>query len=102
MNTQQKKVLILFGMHRSGISALAECLSLLGINFGKAFRPGNQANQTDFSEKQNIVLQHDILLRDLGCRWDMVGSLPSDWLGRKTVRDAREKISTLIEKNFFR
>lgn len=100
MNTQQKKALILFGMHRSGISVLAGCLNLLDVNFGKAIRPGNQANQTGFFENQDIVLQHDILLRDLGFRWDMVGSLPSDWIERKTVQDAREKISTLIEKNF--
>ncbi|MEA2085011.1 MAG: hypothetical protein U9O82_12410 [Thermodesulfobacteriota bacterium] len=100
MNTQQKKALILFGMHRSGISVLAGCLNLLGVNFGKAIRPGNQANQTGFFENQDIILRNDILLRDLECRWDMVGSLPSDWLERKTVQDARDKISTLIEKNF--
>ena len=100
MNTQQKKALILFGMHRSGISVLAGCLNLLGVNFGKTTKLGNQTNQPDFFENQDIILQHDILLRDLACRWDMVGSLPSDWLKRKAVQDARDKISMLIQKNF--
>ncbi len=97
MTTQQKKVLILFGMHKSGISVISGCLNLLGANFGKSFI---SANHTGFFENRDIMLWHDIFLRDLGCKWDMVGSLPSGWLKRKAAQDIRRKILTFVEKNF--
>ena len=97
MTTQQKKALILFGMHKSGLSVLAGCLNLLGVNFAKSFIP---ANPTGFFENRDIVLWHDIFLRDLGCKWDMVGSLPSGWLKRKAAQDIRRKILTFVERNF--
>ena len=100
MNAQQKKVLVVMGMHRSGTSVVSGCLNLLGINLGKALMPAHKTNKSGFFENQDIVLLHEILLRDLGCRWDMVGSLPEDWLERKIVQDTREKISNLIEREF--
>ncbi|MCP4181585.1 MAG: hypothetical protein GY756_27795, partial [bacterium] len=45
----------------------------------------------------DITLLHDILLRNLGCKWDMIGSLPSDWLDRDDTKEIQNKISGIIE-----
>ena len=91
---------IILGMHRSGTSALTGCLSLMGLNLGNALMPGNQANQSGYFENQDIVLAHDILFRDLGCRWDMVGSLPSGWTESQAADKAVQTLTGIIKTQF--
>ncbi len=92
--------LLILGMHRSGTSVLSGCLHLLGADLGRNLMPTSEANQSGYFENQDLVLIHDILLRDLGCRWDMVGSLPKDWTQTQAAQDAREKIERVIERDF--
>jgi len=82
----ENRCVIVLGTHRSGTSAMAGCLNLMGFNLGNALMPGNEASQSGYFENQDIVLAHDILFRDLGCRWDMVGGLPPDWLESQAAR----------------
>ncbi len=96
----QKHCTIILGMHRSGTSALAGCLNIMGVNFGKTIMPGNEANQAGYFENQDIVLAHDILLRDLGCRWDMVGSLPQDWQDGQAAAKAAKTLTGILERQF--
>jgi len=99
MNHHQKCLLIL-GMHRSGTSVLSGCLHLLGAELGRNLMPSSEGDQSGTFENQDLVLIHDILLRDLGCRWDMVGSLPKDWTQTQAASDARDKIERVIERDF--
>ena len=100
MTSEANKCLIVLGMHRSGTSALAGCLNLMGVNFGTAMMPGNQANQAGYFENQDIVLTHDILLRDLGCRWDMVGNLPEGWEESDAAEKSKQILSGILERQF--
>ena len=98
MTSEPKQCTIILGMHRSGTSALAGCLSNMGVNFGKAMMPGNQANQAGYFENQDIVLAHDILLRDLGCRWDMMGNLPEGWENTPAADKAMKTLTGILER----
>ncbi len=91
---------IILGMHRSGTSVLAGCMHILGGNLGEAVISGNAADRTGFFENQDIVLAHDILLRDLGCRWDMVGNLPDNWLDSDAAKKAAETLTGILERQF--
>ena len=98
---QQSNPIVVLGTHRSGTSVLAGCLRLLGANLGQSLLAGNGFDNTrGYPQNSDIVMIHDILLRDLGCRWDMVGTLPEDWLKSKAADAAREKIASLIEREF--
>ena len=92
--------LMVLGMHRSGTSTLAGCLHLLGLNPGETLMGGNAANPSGHFENQDVVLVHDILLRDLGCRWDMVGNLPSDWLESEAAEKARQTLTGIVKRQF--
>ena len=83
--------LMILGMHRSGSSLLAGCLHHLGVNLGTNRMAGNGSNEGDAFENPDIVLAHEILFRDLGCRWDMVGSLPEGWMEKRGRRAGRSK-----------
>jgi len=100
MNEQCNPIVAL-GMYSSGTAVLAGCLRLLGFNLGRNLTADDEAVQSGaYSENRDVVLIHDILLRDLGCRWDMIGPLPQDWLQTKAAEAAREKIRNLIERDF--
>lgn len=96
----EKKALVILGMHRSGTSMLAGCLHLLGVNLGRNLLEPHESNPAGHYENQDIVLTHDILLRDLGCRWDMIGSLPADWRTSEAADRARERINAIIDRDF--
>ncbi|GEM_PF-1598324 len=100
MNSDNKKCILILGMHRSGTSVLAGCMNILGMNLGGALMPGNEANQSGYFENRDIVLAHDILLRDLGCRWDMVGSLPRNWQESDAALKAQETLTRILQQQF--
>ncbi|MBC2695556.1 MAG: hypothetical protein HF982_09850 [Desulfobacteraceae bacterium] len=92
--------LIILGMYRSGTSTLTGCFNLLGVNPGKNFIPPDQSNENRYFGNNDLVLIHDILLRDLGCKWDMVGNLPRDWQESEAANRARQSIKSILERNF--
>ena len=61
--------LIILGMHRSGTSALAGVLGLLGASLPKNMLPPNAFNPKGFFESTEIVALHDELLFGLGSSW---------------------------------
>lgn len=97
MMKQRKKALIVLGMPKSGISTLTGCLNILGLNTGNKHIGENPDDQPNYHD---ITLMHDLLFRNLGCKWDMIGSLPSDWLIRDETKEIQNKITRLIEDNF--
>jgi hypothetical protein len=97
---ENQKCLMVLGMHRSGVSLLAGCLYRLGVNFGSSLMTDDGADGGDAFENQDILLTHEILFRDLGCRWDMVGSLPDGWVESEAAERAAGKIGQIIEDQF--
>ena len=64
--------LLVLGMHRSGTSALARMLSLLGCHTGTAdevLEP-NEFNPEGYWERRDVVEADDWLLRATGASWD--------------------------------
>ncbi|MXY52549.1 MAG: glycosyltransferase [Gammaproteobacteria bacterium] len=62
------------GMHRSGTSAVARVLNLMGCYFG-AEHEGTRANEENpkgFWERQDVRRLNDVMLRSVGCDWDRV------------------------------
>jgi len=92
MTQDNQPCLVLLGTHRSGVSTLAGCLNLVGVNTGSA--------SSDYTENQALVLTHDILMRDLGCDWDMVGELPRGWADTEAAKQAAQRLTGIIEERF--
>ena len=60
------KAAIVLGVHRSGTSALAGTLSMLGIQFGKSLRPANAKNPRGLWEHNEILNLHDRIRAGIG------------------------------------
>jgi len=92
--------IIVLGTPGSGTSILAGCLKELGADPGKnIISPGSNNGKARF-ENTDIVLTHKILLRDLGCRQEMIGSLPINWEQSKAAEKAKQKIRSILKNNF--
>lgn len=64
--------LIVLGMHRSGTSAVARLLNLMGAYFAPAelAMPANENNEKGYWERWDAFGLHEDMLRDLGLAWD--------------------------------
>lgn len=88
-------------MHRSGTSALAGVLSLLGIQPGDSLMPAvEDINPKGFWEHAEIVSIHDRLLEDLNSSWDDESPLPDQWWHLPLATDYRSKIINILRRDF--
>lgn len=93
------KCIVVLGMHRSGTSALAGLLSLLGVDFGKSLSLSDElVNPKGFWEHQDIVAIHEDLLEHIGSSWDDVRRLPDGWW--LEVRQYRQSLVDIIRRDF--
>ncbi len=72
--------IFVLGMHRSGTSAVARVLNLMGCYFG-AEHEGTQANEENpkgFWERQDVRRLNDVMLRSVGCDWDRVSGFDAE------------------------
>lgn len=92
MTKQSNACLILLGSPFSGLSTLAGCLDLMGVDTG--------ARAAKEPQENGLILTHDLLMRDLGCHWDMVGAWPRNWLESDAAGQARKRLFGIIEEHF--
>ncbi len=93
---------LVLGMHRSGTSATAGVLALLGTQLGKRLMPAGADNPKGFWENLDAVEIDEHLLRGLGRRWDDVRAMPQDWQQSDVAITARDSIVRLIGDEFSR
>ncbi len=102
MGRDQKQVICVLGMHRSGTSLLAGCLNILGLTLGRRenlMSPGAD-NPTGFWEHRGIVTVHDHLLADLGLNWHDPSPLPERWTRLPAVAAHRNALRRLCLEEF--
>ena len=92
--------LIVLGMHRSGTSAVAGCVQLLGVDLGGPLLPANYANERGYFELAEIVAIHDEFLREFGIAALDVGSLPAGWERTPAAEKVRERLREVLIRNF--
>lgn len=74
MTHAQEEVCLVLGVHRSGTSAIANGLSLLGYCLGEDLLPAQEGvNPKGFFEDSELVRLNEEFLRRRGRRWDSVG-----------------------------
>jgi GT2 family glycosyltransferase len=99
-NAQTRKVILVLGMHRSGTSAVARCLNLLGAEIGNKLLPPADDNRSGFWEHADVVAIHEELLKDLDRAWHDARVLPEGWLLSAAARKARDKLAELVSSDF--
>lgn len=96
------RCLIVLGMHRSGTSAVAGVLSMLGADAGSSLMPAREDNPKGFWEHADIVAVHEKLLAHLGSDWNDVRRLPDGWWQRADVSPYRDDLRAIVQRDFSR
>lgn len=78
--------IFVLGMHRSGTSALARLLNLMGVYFGEenAGTGRNLENEKGFWERRDVRRFNDTVLFNAGCDWDRLSTLDLDKIPLET------------------
>jgi hypothetical protein len=102
LQANDRKAVVVLGMHRGGTSALGGALQLLGVDFGQRLLTGDNHNKKGYWEHPEIVVLHDELLSSLGSRWDDDQPLPADWLTRQITRDVSSRLIAVLQRDLGR
>ena len=70
-----KRVIVVLGMHRSGTSAIARGLKVLGVELGDNLLPAQPDNVRGFWEDKKVVQINTALLNSCGQDWHTFGAL---------------------------
>ncbi len=93
--------LIVLGMHRSGTSAVAGALSILGVELGEPLMPPRDGENTrGYFEHLEIYDFHQRLLEALGVSWDDLRSPRLDPDGDPLFSELRAELTGLLRRHF--
>lgn len=90
----KRKLILVIGMHRSGTSATAGVLEILGGKIGQKMAP-TKHNAKGHFENYNFYRLNDKILKSIGCRWDNVSALTKDKL-LNVSSDLKRELSSLL------
>ncbi|GAO37044.1 hypothetical protein SCT_2459 [Sulfuricella sp. T08] len=96
-----KTGIVVLGMHRSGTSALAGVLHMLGIHPGYSLLPAMEGiNPKGFWEHAEVVTIHDQILEAFDSSWYEETSLPDQWWRSPPVDVFRDRIVSVLRRDF--
>jgi hypothetical protein len=84
-------------MHRSGTSAVARALGLLGAELGRDLLPAREDNVKGFWENAAFVRLHEQLLARLGLRWHDVAAPPPGWYAGPDATGFRRALAAELD-----
>lgn len=91
--------LLVLGMHRSGTSAVAGTLGLLGAEAGSSLMPPHpDINPKGFWENDDIVAVHESILKRLGSSWHDERNLPTLWWQQPELKPMRQELVQIISR----
>ena len=96
----QRTVLLIFGMHRSGTSAFAGLLKESGIPMGKALMKPAFDNPRGFYEDERVVAFNEQILNILGQSWETIAAMPANWMNIQQVQDLQKEATEFIQIAF--
>jgi glycosyltransferase involved in cell wall biosynthesis len=100
-NVGERRAVVIAGMHRSGTSALARVLSLLGLELPKSPMAPTAANEFGhWGESELVWSLHQQLLAAAGTAWDDVSPFPHIWLDSQECREYRARMLAAIRREY--
>src|SRR3954454_9089161 len=97
---ERRRAIVVSGMHRSGTSALARVLSLVGADLPKTLMPPALGNDPGHWESLPVARLHDELLDSVGVPWHDVLPFPSGWYGTSDARQFVERMRGIVLEEF--
>jgi hypothetical protein len=85
---------------RSGTSALAGTLGILGCALPKTLMAANWANTKGYFEPEDIAALHDQILASIGSSWSDWREFPRGWFGSEDAERRRDELASLFLRNY--
>jgi hypothetical protein len=95
-----RTAVLVLGMHRSGTSATAGLIALLGVQPPESLMPGNAFNAKGYWESSRLMAVHDRLLAAAGSAWDDWRPLDPDWLASDAARRFADEFAATLAAEF--
>jgi hypothetical protein len=95
-----RRAIVVVGSHRSGTSALARVLSLVGCDLPRHLLPPQDDNDVGFWEPAAVVQAHDVFLTNIGSSWDDVAALPDGAFVSAAGRELRHQLMLLLREDY--
>ena len=99
-SSSQRTCLMIFGMHRSGTSALTRVMSMLGAELPKNVLGATAANESGHWEPERLVALHDQMLNEAGTSWDDFRKFSLNDLSPSRVSQFQAAISHVVAQEF--
>src|SRR6187402_2790994 len=99
-HTQRRTCVLVLGMHRSGTSALARVLNLLGCDLPKTLIGSNKSNETGHWESEAIARFNDRLLASAGSTWDDWLAFNPGWFSSPKAAQFHEEALSVLDEEF--
>lgn len=99
-STARRQAVLVLGMHRSGTSALAGAVNVLGASSPKTLIQADAANPRGFFESLPLVLAHDDVLAAADSSWHDWRRIDPRWMLSQASQRHRSRIRTLLTDEF--
>lgn len=99
MRRRSADVVVVLGA-RSGSSALAGTLGILGLQLPQNLMPANRGNVKGHFEPQDLADLHDEILASVGSTWDDHREFPRPWFSSPEARMAEAKICATYRDDY--
>lgn len=96
----QRKTIVVLGMHRSGTSAMARMLNLLGCDLPSTLMPEAPSNPKGHWESNAIMSLNDDILHSAGSMWSDWLEFNPAWYDSPVVDDFLERASTVLHAEY--
>lgn len=94
--TNPRKILLVLGMHRSGTSAFARSMRVLGANLGDKLIGSREDNPKGFWEDSDLDELHLGMLEVLGVAWNRLTPLTVEDISKLEAHGFGEKADSLL------
>lgn len=95
-----RSAVIVLGMHRSGTSALAGVLSLLGCDTPATLLAPNQNNEKGYFESSKLYRLHTDLFASAATQWDDWLPMPAGWFDGPRAVEFHERAVETVSAEF--
>jgi glycosyltransferase involved in cell wall biosynthesis len=100
MTKTARQAIIVLGMHRSGTSALAGALGLLGARLPVRQLPPQPDNPKGYSESEQITAIHERLLAAAGTSWFSLQRIPDEWFRSAQAASFADELVAAVREDY--
>ncbi len=93
-----KQVVLVLGMHRSGTSALARALHLLGLGLPENLLPPAPDNPGGYFESKDLTRLNEEILVAASTSWHDPSPIPAHWFASSAALAFRERAAAFVNK----